>query len=47
MPDLLLLKIDPNKLKAPLKLEEGQPGELFPHLYGELNLDAVVGFQRV
>ena len=39
--DLLLLKIDPEKLKAPLKFEDAD-GESFPHLYGELNLDAVI-----
>jgi uncharacterized protein (DUF952 family) len=24
-----------------LRYEEGEPGQLFPHLYGPLNLDAV------
>lgn len=39
--DLLLLTIDPARLAAELRYEEGEPGQLFPHLYGPLNLDAV------
>ena len=40
-PDLVLLVIDPEKLEAELLYEESEPGEFFPHLYGQLNLDAV------
>jgi len=47
---LVLLVINPSKLEAELKWEppaEPEPthareGEMFPHLYGPLNLDAVV-----
>ena len=47
---LVLLVIDPLKLQAEMKWEppaEPEPtharaGELFPHIYGPLNLDAVV-----
>jgi len=47
---LVLLVIDPLKLQAELKWEppaEPEPthareGELFPHIYGPLNLDAVI-----
>ena len=35
--DLLLLLVDDDRLHAPVKYEDG-----FPHLYGPLNLDAVV-----
>jgi uncharacterized protein (DUF952 family) len=34
--DLVVLSIDPSRLTAQLKIEAG-----FPHIYGELNLDAI------
>lgn len=41
--DLVLLWVDPEKLRAELKYEDSHGnGELFPHLYGGLNLDAVI-----
>lgn len=40
--DLVLLQIDPAKLTAPLQYDEIETGEKFPHLYGALNLEAVV-----
>jgi len=46
VPDLILLKVDPTKLQAELRYEpavhDSDSGEYFPHLYGGLNLDAVV-----
>lgn len=45
-PDLLLLKIRPDKLTADIKDELGDViAENFPHLYGKLNLDAVESAQ--
>jgi uncharacterized protein (DUF952 family) len=43
--DLILLRIDPDRLRAELLYELGSHGEneMFPHLYGALNLDAVIG----
>lgn len=40
---LVLLVIDPALVKAEIKYEAGadKPDELFPHIYGTLNLDAV------
>jgi uncharacterized protein (DUF952 family) len=41
--DLLLLHIDETKLKAPLSFELATSvNESFPHIYGRLNLDAVI-----
>jgi uncharacterized protein (DUF952 family) len=42
--DLVLLCVAPDRLRAPLRYEPGDPGsdELFPHLYGPLAIDAVV-----
>lgn len=46
-PDLLLLEIDVHRLTAPLRHEppvnstDERRAQLFPHLYGPLNLDAV------
>lgn len=39
---LYALKIDPKKLLAPLKVDQVAGEGSFPHLYGELNMDAVI-----
>ncbi|BAY75616.1 hypothetical protein NIES25_20630 [Nostoc linckia NIES-25] len=39
--DLVLLFIDWEKVHAEIRDEEAEIGELFPHIYGELNIDAV------
>ncbi|HET9074457.1 MAG TPA: DUF952 domain-containing protein [Solirubrobacteraceae bacterium] len=46
--DLLLLCVEPERLRAPLRYEPGAPDsqELFPHLYGPLELDAVAAVRR-
>ena len=44
--DLLLLWIDPRHLSAPLRWELSD-GQLFPHLYGPLNLEAVSRTSRL
>lgn len=42
-PDLVVLLIAPERLHPELRWEEFEPGsDLFPHLYGPVNLDAVV-----
>ena len=42
-PDLLLLCVTVDRLGAPLRYEPGDPGsdELFPHLYGPIEVGAV------
>ncbi len=42
--DLVLLVVEPERLRPDVVFEPGSHGEdeLFPHLYGPLNLDAVV-----
>ena len=46
---LVLLEIDESRLTSPLVREVGNPqtGEEFPHLYGALNTDAVVGLREL
>ncbi|MEM6298894.1 MAG: DUF952 domain-containing protein [Bacteroidota bacterium] len=39
---LIILKLDTNKLTAPVKFEKSTNDELYPHIYGKINLDAVV-----
>jgi uncharacterized protein (DUF952 family) len=40
---LILLVIDPKRVQAEVRYEAGtdKPDELFPHVYGTINLDAV------
>lgn len=40
--DLLLVEVDASQLGEKLKWEVSRGGELFPHLYGDMSLDAVV-----
>jgi uncharacterized protein (DUF952 family) len=44
--DMLLLRLDPERLAAPVRWEPGVPGDdpalRFPHLYGPLPISAVI-----
>ena len=40
--DLLLIAVDPVPLGDALKFEPSRGGDLFPHLYGPLDLDTVL-----
>jgi uncharacterized protein (DUF952 family) len=42
---LVLLWLDPRRVDAPIQWEDSGEGEAFPHIYGPLNLDAVVSVQ--
>ena len=48
-PGLLLLCVDESRLASDLRIEPGadKPDELFPHLYGPLNLDAVAAIYEL
>ena len=39
--NLLVLDVDLDKLPSPIKEEPSRSGEIYPHIYGPLNLDAV------
>ena len=39
--DLVILEVDPDQLGDKLKWEPSRGGDLFPHLYGDLPVDAV------
>ncbi len=40
--DLVILSIDPALVKAEIRYEGADPNNLFPHIYGELDIDAVI-----
>ncbi|GLW44539.1 hypothetical protein Stsp02_02010 [Streptomyces sp. NBRC 14336] len=44
--DLVVLVVDPDRLKVPVRYEAAEPGgEQFPHVYGPIPVDAVVGVE--
>ena len=46
--DLLVLDIDTEKLTSEVRREiSARSGEMYPHIYGKINLDAVVGVRSV
>jgi len=46
--DIVILEIDPEKLLSPVKYENLEGGqEMFPHIYGPINLDAVINEKSV
>jgi len=46
IPEITVLKVDVNKLTAPLKIEAAK-GQTFPHIYGGLNKDAIIEISTV
>ena len=47
--ELMLLVIDSELLRSEVRMEVGDPvtGELFPHVYGPIDVDAVVQVRRL
>jgi len=46
--DLVIVEIDPEKLISPVEYENLESGkETFPHVYGPINLDAVVNEELI
>jgi uncharacterized protein (DUF952 family) len=43
--DLVLLAVDPDRLGERLRWEPSRGGELFPHLYGPLDLGHVISVE--
>ena len=39
--DMLALQLDTDRLESPLQREPSRSGEIYPHIYGPLNLGAV------
>ena len=40
--DMLVLEVETDRLTSPLKHEPSRSGEIYPHIYGPLNTDAVM-----
>ncbi|USG68187.1 DUF952 domain-containing protein [Brevibacillus ruminantium] len=45
--ELYVLVIEEAKVKAPVKYEQAKDGRLYPHIYGELNTDAIVEIRQM
>lgn len=43
---VLILKLDTEKLRSKLVEEPSTGGEIYPHIYGRLNFNAVVGIEE-
>jgi uncharacterized protein (DUF952 family) len=43
---VLILTIDAEKLKSKLVEEASTNNEIYPHIYGEINRDAIVGIEE-
>ncbi|MEP6945432.1 MAG: DUF952 domain-containing protein [Acidobacteriota bacterium] len=43
---VVVLSIDPNKLTSKLVSEPSTGGEIYPHIYGPVNRDAIVGVEE-
>lgn len=46
-PDLVALEIDPSRLDGAVRFEASRGGDLFPHLFGDLSVGAVIRVRRL
>jgi len=44
--EVTILEIDPEKLRSRLVVEPSTGGENYPHIYGPINVDAIVSTER-
>lgn len=44
--EVTILEIDPQKLDSRLVVEPSTGGEHYPHIYGSINVEAIVGCER-
>ena len=44
--EIVILEIDPGKLNSKLVVETSTGDENYPHIYGPINKDAIVGSER-
>jgi uncharacterized protein (DUF952 family) len=44
--EIVVLEIDPARLSSTLVVEPSTGGENYPHIYGPINRDAIVGTER-
>ncbi len=40
--EIVLLTLDPSNLTAPLILEAAKDGNIYPHIYGQINKSAII-----
>ena len=45
--DMLVLEVETDKLTSSLVWEPSRSGEIYPHIYGPLNLDAAISVSEV
>lgn len=45
--ELCMLTIDTSKLKSPLQYDLAPNGEYFPHIYGSINLSAIIDVKKI
>jgi uncharacterized protein (DUF952 family) len=44
---VLILEIEPQRLTSKLVNEPSTGGEIYPHIYGEINAEAIIGVKEI